>query len=566
MNQETLDHDLRTLSEGKDAWARSSIAERRAVLAEIKQALMPVSALWVETAARQKLIPEGSALEGEEWLSGPYAVMQACNELRKTLGQIEGKRFLSQLKTRTTASGQMAVRVTPQNNLDRILMSGITAEVWMQPGVHDLAANTASSYDTRPEERLGKVALVLGAGNISSIAPLDCLHKLFTEHQVVLLKMNPVNDYLTDILRSALAPLIARGALRIVTGGGDVGAYLATHPMVDELHITGSEATHDAIIWGPGETGRANKAAGTPVNTRRITSELGAVCPTIVVPGPWSRTDIAFQAEHIATQKMHNSGFNCIACQMLILPDGWDKAEALMAAVSGVLASAARPAYYPGAAKRLETFAENAENIRRIARQSGPDILVADVTNTKASYFNDTECFSPALSTYRIEQTDPAAYLAAAIAFANTSLHGTLGANILIHPATIRAIGKTRFEAIIAKLHYGTIAINAWSGIGFGMTKCPWGAFPGHTLDDVQSGIGFVHNTFLFDRPERSVITGPWRPFPRCLLHGELSLMPRPPWFITHKKAHIVGKLLTQLEYRPSWRLLPRIIAKVLTG
>jgi aldehyde dehydrogenase (NAD(P)+) len=55
------------------------------------------------------------------------------------------------------------------------------------------------------------------------------------------------------------------------------------------------------------EQGRANKAAHTPINTRQITSELGAVCPTIVVPGPWSAADIRFQGEQVATQKLHNS-------------------------------------------------------------------------------------------------------------------------------------------------------------------------------------------------------------------------------------------------------------------
>ncbi len=46
----------------------------------------------------------------------------------------------------------------------------------------------------------GKLALVLGAGNVASIAPLDVLHKLFIENQVCLLKLNPVNDYLHDLL------------------------------------------------------------------------------------------------------------------------------------------------------------------------------------------------------------------------------------------------------------------------------------------------------------------------------------------------------------------------------
>lgn len=41
----------------------------------------------------------------------------------------------------------------------------------------------------------GKVALVLGAGNVSSIGLMDVLYKLFIENQATLLKMNPVNEY-----------------------------------------------------------------------------------------------------------------------------------------------------------------------------------------------------------------------------------------------------------------------------------------------------------------------------------------------------------------------------------
>jgi hypothetical protein len=49
------------------------------------------------------------------------------------------------------------------------------------------------------------------------------LHKLFIENQVCLLKLNPVNDYLHDLLAQALAPLIAMDALRIVTGDARAG-------------------------------------------------------------------------------------------------------------------------------------------------------------------------------------------------------------------------------------------------------------------------------------------------------------------------------------------------------
>ena len=39
----------------------------------------------------------------------------------------------------------------------------------------------------------GKVALILGAGNVSSIPPMDALYKSFAEGFVNVVKMNPVN-------------------------------------------------------------------------------------------------------------------------------------------------------------------------------------------------------------------------------------------------------------------------------------------------------------------------------------------------------------------------------------
>ena len=170
------------------------------------------------------------------------------------------------------------------------------------------------------------------------------------------------------------------------------------------------------------------------------------------------------------------------------------------------------------------------------------------------------------MSTRRLSANSAAQYLRDAVAYANDQLYGTLGANIIIHPTTLREIGEETFEEIIAELRYGTIAVNAWTGLGFLMPQCPWGAFPGHTLDDVQSGIGFVHNTYMFDRVERCVVTAPFRPFPRNLLSLDFSLLPRPPWFVTNRKQHKLGKLLTRFQYRPSLLKIPRIFLNALLG
>lgn len=568
LETEQYDKAIAELQNARHAWARTTPAERIAILHAIKDATLGVSDRWAESAAHAKGLPDGSPLVGEEWFSGPYALMTACNGLITTLTGMDGKTFVDDLPKRTGPNDQLIVRVMPHNFWDRLLLSGVTADVWMQPGVtcENLKANTAGGYDRPSAERDGKVSLVLGAGNIAAIAPLDCFQKLFVENEVVLLKMNPVNDYLTESLEIALKPLIDRDALRIVKGGGAAGEYLCTHDGVETIHITGAGATHDAIVWGVGDDGARNKAAGTPRNPRPITSELGAVCPTIVVPGPWSAADVAFQAENIATQKMHNSGFNCVACQTLILPDGWLHTDPLMAKLAQRLAEVDRPLYYPGAADRMAAFRAGDEGAIDISRGGLPSIPVASITAGSDAQYLNNEVFAPALSTKRIAEDDPEAYLRQAIAWSNENLHGTLGGNILIHPKTIRDIGKTRFEEILAEFRYGCIAVNGWTGIGFLLAQTPWGAFPGHTLDDVQSGIGFVHNTFMFDRPERTVVTAPFRPFPRNLLTGAFTMLPRPPWFVTNKTQAKIGKRLTRFQHRPSWRELPGIFWNALTG
>ncbi|WP_339768234.1 aldehyde dehydrogenase family protein [uncultured Paraglaciecola sp.] len=564
-----LDQALAELSAAKDEWAQTSIEKRIAILLEIKDRLLPIAKDWAETASRMKGIPEDSALVGEEWISGPYPLMSACNGLVETLSKMEGKGFLKSLKKRQTQSGQTAVRVLPHTIWDHLLLSGVSAEVWMEDGVtlDNLAQHTASAYNTPANQRHGKVALVLGAGNIAAIAPLDVLHKLFSEHQVVILKMNPVNEYLTDFLNDTFKPLIDINVLRIVKGGADVGGYLCEHGDVDEIHITGSGASHDVIVWGAGEEGQRNKAAGTPKLAKPITSELGAVCPTIVVPGPWTASDLTFQAENIATQKMHNSGFNCVACQMLILPKQWDKKPKLLKTIEETIGNMdPRQLYYPGADDRLSAFESYAHNVTKFDRGAIRACLVGSETESTDDKYRMTEVFAPALATHEIDILDPEAYLRAAITFSNEKLYGTLGSNIVIHPKTIKQIGKKRFESIIAELRYGTIAINTWSGLGFLTTACPWGAFPGHTLQDVQSGIGFAHNTFMFDQPERVIVRAPWRPFPRNLLSGDITLLPKPPWFVTNKKQHKVGMLLTQFQHTPGWLKLPRIFLNALLG
>jgi aldehyde dehydrogenase (NAD(P)+) len=143
-----LDQAVAELQANKVSWSRTSAQERVAVLAEIKDALMSVSESWAMTAARKKQIPAGSPLAGEEWISGPYALMGGCNAFIQTLTKMEGKAFLQRLPVRDLPTGQIAATVVPNSIWDHLLLSGVKAEVWMQPGVTraNLADNTARSY------------------------------------------------------------------------------------------------------------------------------------------------------------------------------------------------------------------------------------------------------------------------------------------------------------------------------------------------------------------------------------------------------------------------------------
>lgn len=44
---------------------------------------------------------------------------------------------------------------------------------------------------------------------------------------------------------------------------------------------------------------------------------------------------------------------------------------------------------------------------------------------------------------------------------------------------------------------YGSIGVNMWTIMSYGNSLLPWGAYPGHTLRDIGSGIGFGRLSFV---------------------------------------------------------------------
>jgi acyl-CoA reductase-like NAD-dependent aldehyde dehydrogenase len=319
-------------------------------------------------------------------------------------------------------------------------------------------------------------------------------------------------------------------------------------------------------VFGAGPDGEVRRQHDSPVVEKPVWAELGGVTPVIVVPGAWTTRDIRFQAEHIVSQKMHNAGFNCVGAQILVVPEDWEQTDELVDAVREVLSETpGRRSYYPGSAERCERMTVASEGSETFGG-AYPRYLISDVdANETTSPWFTKEIWGPVLAVTRLPGADVATFVANAVAFANKTLAGTLGANILIDPATARANRDTLDEAV-ANLDYGTIAVNAWSGVAYFMSKCAWGAFPGHTRSDIGSGVGFVHNALMFDKAQKSVVSGPFAPAPRTFAKGDFHFGPKMVYFVTNKQAHVIGEKLIDYCDRPTKAKLASIALSASRG
>ena len=509
---ESLDVAIRDLKEGLPSWLETPLPAKIRLLESVRHRLGEEAEGMVAAACdAQGTAPDGPWI-GHQW-SAVWPFLQHLRAFEEVLGRIAaGKPPLPDSAVHTLANGQVAVDVFPVTWSEKVLYSGSHTQVWIQPGVtaEQVRADAARAYRGDGFESPG-VALALGAGNIASLPAIDVLYLLYAEGCVVALKMNPVNAYLRRFLERIFADFVDRGWLRFVDGGAQEGHYLAHHPKVDRLHMTGSAATYDALVWGTGEQGDRNRASGRPLLDKPFTCELGGVNPMIVVPGDWSAADVRRQADKIVGFKLLNCGHICAAPQILILPQDWPQADELLEQVRELMRTLPPNApYYPG----------TDENVARaLAGQPGAEplqgegrrVLVTGLDPAEdASLFSD-EVFADVLGVVRLPAATVADYLAAATEFANGRLAGSLAATMLVNPATVKAHAGA-VERAVADLRYGAVAVNEYAVMVDTLGYATWGGYPGATPADVGSGIGVVGNAFLLPKPQKSVLTGEFHP------------------------------------------------------
>jgi len=549
------------------SWVALPLADKIALLEGLRPKILAAAPRMVATAAHAKGLSPDSTWVAEDWLTGPWAFLQGVNAHLEVLHRIAaGRDAINANAVHTRPDGQTVVDVFPVTAYDQLLFSGYHAEVWLRPGVTpEQARNDAAKMYRGAAYRDPGVALVLGAGNVGSITTLDILHMLYSEGSVVAVKMNPVNDYLGPFYESIFDEYIQRGWIRFIYGGADVGSYLVYNDKIDSVHMTGSAQTHDAIVWGADGQADTRRANHTPLLTKPMTSELGGISPVIVAPGEWSDADIRYQAEHIASSKLNNCGHNCIATQVIVLPESWSLADRLLDEIRAVLREVEpRPMYYPRSDEKTAKAMSDETTVEVLSKDK-TRVLIPDVDPASGHSILRDEVFAGAMGVVRLPGSSVAEFLANAVAFANDSLPGTLGATLIIDPKT-RKENAAAFATAISDLRYGSIGVNVWCGVNFLLGYTPWGAYPGHTIEDIGSGIGFVHNGFLLQDVEKGVASMAFRPSPRALVKGELTLSPKPPFFITNKTARTTGSRLVTFLATGKASAIPGIFASALRG
>ena len=487
---------------------------------------------WVELEAKHKRIDPTTAAMGEQWAGGPWITVWGFQYIIKSLKDLPNIDIDFNKKYN---KNRHTLEVFPTKFIERLLYMGVKGHIKLRNNMTIEDLNEYRGFESRINTKNPTTTLVLGAGNQSCIPILDFAYHIITRRSPVVLKLNPVNEYLKPIFDNILAPFIKKNFLTVVVGDAELGKYLSKHQGISHIHLTGANSTYENIVYG---RKLSDKEIGTKslkkINNKSISTELGNVTPIVVIPDKWSKSDIRVQAKKVATAKLQNAGFNCIAAQVVILDKNWKQKDEFISKVKEIISEQqTRYFYYPGSKER----------ITELNTKSGIDILSQDVcevpysasvTDNDDEYYFHNEIWGGSIIFKNLESNSVTDFMSKATYFCNQKLWGNLGCTVLIKPKTEKKY-LDDFEKMVDSLQYGTVAINEWSALGFAIPTLPWGGYPGNKDSDIQSGQGYVHNTFLFESPLNGIVRTQFKP----LLNID------PPWFITHSNSDKVLKNLT---------------------
>lgn len=501
-----------------DAGARAHLARRTA------SAIAAAADRWVDAAVGIKtvggpLLPE---IRAEELATGPVASLRLLLITARSLDEIarhgtpQPARAPRLLHRDASDAGLVGVEVVPERWIaDRAMFPGHSAIVRCAVSGGLDAFERVWREECRQRPRGGGVAAILGAGNVTGLAVADAVSQVFEHGRAAFVKLHPLHEPLLPVFRQALAPLAEAGLIAFEAGGIDVAREAVASAHVSHVHLTGGRAAFDGIVWGPD----GHRAGGRPMLDKPISCELGGVTPWIVVPGRYTDAELRAQADLVAASMLNNTSFNCIATKCVVTCRTWDQRAAFLDLVGRRIAAApVRRAWYPGAAAAWQEITESAAP----ADGTLPLVFRTGVDRAREPRWLEREWFAPVAVETPLDAADVEDFCTRASALTR-SLPGSLSCSVTL-PATLSAHDRQRAEMLVEHLEYGTVAVNTWAALCYAFSSVPWGGFPGGTLADPGSGIGFVHDPLFLPLVHNSIVRGPllasvpppWLPWHPC--------------------------------------------------
>jgi hypothetical protein len=499
---------------------RRSHAELASLLERCLQCLCEVAPELAHASALGKWGAASRPMLGEEWLSGPVPVARF---LRLLIAQqhalVAGRMPQQSAVARPVLTpivpvlpGEQVCAALPVSSMyDRLLFRGYRAEVYGRV-----------TKEWQPLRR-GDVALVLGAGNVTATPLLDVLHQVFLEGRAVLLKVSPQHDALLSLFGRALDPLVASGLVALAAGDGDYGAWLARDPGIAAVHLTGSPTTwlalrRDAMLAG-----------------KHLTAETGCCSPVVVMPGRWRQAELLHVARQLAAFVACNGGQTCLAPRLLLTAQAWPQRAQFLQLLGTELASHA--ARVPFDAKAYQAFARALGEPSKCAALQPQ--LRANLSAQRDAALFEAEHFAPVLLETSIAASSPVGFAERVAALVSGQVFGALSASVFACPQVLRK-ERAAIQQLAAALPHGSVVLNGWAGLAFGLGSTPWGVADGV---EIAHGRGFVRGTIGMPAPRKVLIEAPFRP------------RPLPPWLPQHRRGLETARALTALYERPGlWR------------
>ncbi|MFT3774968.1 MAG: hypothetical protein QM820_57200 [Minicystis sp.] len=457
-------------------FARTPPREKAAILRAVVPRLVAIAPEMAAATSLARGLDPASPAAAEAWIAGPVPAITYARLLAEALTDIAsaGRPALTVRDLGKRADGRVVARITPRSFAERAAQRDRETMVLFAAGTEpeDVIAGQAAFYRTVDPE--GGVALVTAAATDAAAGLLDALFALFVQGQVVLLALPPEMAAIGPLIERALGPLVERG-------------YLAV--LVAEEEIRGQLDAQNGFV-------------------SRLDGDPGNVAPVVVVPCYYSREELTFITQNLASQLAHGAGLDATAPRVIVLPTGWSQRDLFLGLLEKAFtAIPPRRAYLPGAAARFASLMEGRADILRIGA-GAPDVLPWTILPaidpaSDDPLFSATAAPGPVLGIVSIGSDDPLAMLPAAAAFCNDRLVGSLGAQIVMHPIheddpEISAA----VERAVLDLRYGAVGINTWPAIFRWTAAVPWGSAP-------PANGGFRNDPRMLGRVDKAVIEGP---------------------------------------------------------